>query len=155
MISCGKYFYISKRKKQCLNRIFKLTQTHASVIYQIPWIHWISVPFKKNSNTIHCTKIKSPHITQFRNMFPINMPYWYSARNLVTSKPTKSYVASFHWNPGAEGYWFHRSSMKIEIFCWKPAVNTVWGLGLIFEKPWVCLLQHPLSIVKSKCSDSF
>ena len=35
------------------DKSFKLIPVHASVIYQIPWIHWIhriSVPFRKNSS---------------------------------------------------------------------------------------------------------
>ena len=30
--------------------IFKLSPIHASVIYHIPWINWIPVPLRENSN---------------------------------------------------------------------------------------------------------
>ena len=30
-------------------RILKLTPIHVSVIYQTPWIHWISILFMENS----------------------------------------------------------------------------------------------------------
>ena len=30
--------------------IFKLTPIDASSDYQIPWIDWISIPFRENSN---------------------------------------------------------------------------------------------------------
>ena len=45
--------YHSTSKTQVRDRIFKLTLIHASVIYQIPWIHWnhlISDPFRENSD---------------------------------------------------------------------------------------------------------
>ena len=45
--------YHSASKTHVRYRIFKLTPIHASVINQIPWIcwiHWISVPFRENSN---------------------------------------------------------------------------------------------------------
>ena len=32
-------------------RTFKLAPIQASVIYQIPWIHWISIPVRKNLHT--------------------------------------------------------------------------------------------------------
>ena len=41
--------YHSASKTQVSERIFKLSPIHASVIYQIPWIHWISDPSKENS----------------------------------------------------------------------------------------------------------
>ena len=34
----------------CRDRIFKLSPIHALVIYQIPWIQWIPVPFRENCN---------------------------------------------------------------------------------------------------------
>ena len=40
--------YLLCKRPRCYHRvskIFKLTPIHASVIYQIPWIHWISIPF--------------------------------------------------------------------------------------------------------------
>ena len=39
----------STSKKHVRDRIFKLSAIHASVIYQIPWIQWIPVPFRENS----------------------------------------------------------------------------------------------------------
>ena len=36
-------------KTHVRDRIFKLTVIHASVIYQMPWIHWILVPFRENT----------------------------------------------------------------------------------------------------------
>ena len=41
--------YHSASKTQVRDRIFKLTPTHTSMIYQIRWITWISFPFRKNS----------------------------------------------------------------------------------------------------------
>ena len=41
----------SVRKTSVRDRIFKLTSSHSSMIYQIPWIHWISVPFREKT---HC-----------------------------------------------------------------------------------------------------
>ena len=38
---------MSSRTQQ--NKGDKLTQIHASVIYQIPWIRWISFTFRENS----------------------------------------------------------------------------------------------------------
>ena len=40
----------SANKTHVAEKIFKLSSIHASVIYQIRWIHWISDPFRKNSN---------------------------------------------------------------------------------------------------------
>ena len=43
--------YHRAKKAQITKRIFKLIPIHASVIYRIPWnhwIHWISVPFREN-----------------------------------------------------------------------------------------------------------
>ena len=36
-------------KTKVTERIFKLTLLHSSVIFKIPWIHWISLPFRENS----------------------------------------------------------------------------------------------------------
>ena len=47
--------YHSANKTHVAERIFKLSPIHAWVIYQIPrirWIHWISDPFRENSNTL-------------------------------------------------------------------------------------------------------
>ena len=44
--------YHSTNKTHVAERIFKLSPIHASVIYQIDWIHWISDPFRKNSNEL-------------------------------------------------------------------------------------------------------
>ena len=44
--------YHSASKTHVRDRIFKLTPIHASVINQIPWIHWISVPFRDNSTRV-------------------------------------------------------------------------------------------------------
>ena len=41
--------YHSTCETHVKDRNFKLTSTHASVIYQIRRIHWISVPFRENS----------------------------------------------------------------------------------------------------------
>ena len=46
-------YHNASKKTQVGERIFKLSPIHASVIYQIPcvhWIHWISDPFRENSN---------------------------------------------------------------------------------------------------------
>ena len=40
--------YLNPRKAQETESIFKLTLFHVSVIWQIPWSHWISVPFREN-----------------------------------------------------------------------------------------------------------
>ena len=48
--------YNSASKTQVAERVFKLNPIHASVIYQIPWIswiHWISDPFRENSNVLN------------------------------------------------------------------------------------------------------
>ena len=39
----------STNKTHVRDKIFKLTPIHASVIYQILWIYWISIPFRENS----------------------------------------------------------------------------------------------------------
>ena len=44
------------------NKSEKLTQIHASVIYQIPWIRWISVTFRENSIIISTIDIFSEPI---------------------------------------------------------------------------------------------
>ena len=44
--------YHSASKTLVAERIFKLSPIHVSVIYQIPWIHWISDPFRENSNVL-------------------------------------------------------------------------------------------------------
>ena len=53
-VTCNKpACYHSARKTHVRNRIFRLSPIHASVTYQIlwiHWIHWIPVPFRKNSN---------------------------------------------------------------------------------------------------------
>ena len=45
--------YHSTIKTQVAESSFKLNPIHASVIYQIPWIHWISDPFRENSIAMH------------------------------------------------------------------------------------------------------
>ena len=40
----------SASKTQVAEMIFKLHPIHPSVIYQIPWMHWISYPFRENSD---------------------------------------------------------------------------------------------------------
>ena len=60
------------------DRIFKLTLIHASLIYQIPWIHWIhwvSVPFCKNSITTYISgdedddvEVKQTQVSQYESM---------------------------------------------------------------------------------------
>ena len=42
----------STSKTWITDMIFEISPVHASVIYQIPWIHCISVPFRKNSNEL-------------------------------------------------------------------------------------------------------
>ena len=44
-------YYIAS-KSHVTERIFKLTPIQASGIYQFPWVHWISVPFRENSNDL-------------------------------------------------------------------------------------------------------
>ena len=41
--------YNSVSKTHVRDRIIKMTPIHASVIYQIPSVHWILVPFRENS----------------------------------------------------------------------------------------------------------
>ena len=55
-----------------IDMIFKLTPFHASVIYQIPrifCIHWISVPFKENSNNFLIIQAKYLRIPVWTNVF--------------------------------------------------------------------------------------
>ena len=47
--------YHKTNKTQVTNRIFKLKPINVSVIYQIPRIQWISVPFGDKSNTQRIT----------------------------------------------------------------------------------------------------
>ena len=53
-------------KTQLIDRVFKLTPIHASMIYPIPWIcliHGISVPFTENSND-NAREIRIPSFPQ-------------------------------------------------------------------------------------------
>ena len=43
-------FHITNKTQETGNRIHKWIPVHASVIYQISWIHWIFVSIRENSN---------------------------------------------------------------------------------------------------------
>ena len=49
-------WYYSASKTQVTGKIFKSTPIHASVIYQIPWIQWISLQFGEHSIMLHWGK---------------------------------------------------------------------------------------------------
>ena len=52
--------YHSASKTHVRDKIFNLTPIHASVIYQIPWIQWISVPLRDNSMASEATSTRIP-----------------------------------------------------------------------------------------------
>ena len=53
--------YHGTSKTQVTKQIFKFSPIHASVIYQIPWIHWISDPFRENPIVINFTYMHIYH----------------------------------------------------------------------------------------------
>ena len=65
----------SNSKEQATDKILKLTPTHSSVIYQIPWIHWISLLFRENSIAVpHRQKVLINNIHYTRVLDILNPP---------------------------------------------------------------------------------
>ena len=75
--------YHRARKTRPIERIFKLTQIHAPVIYQnrcIRWIRWISLPFREKSIVLIATQREYKTVlTALPALNPLSL---YSARSL-------------------------------------------------------------------------
>ena len=50
-------------KTHVRDRIFKLSPIHALVIYQIPWIQWIPVPFREKSIEYELEQVHEQRVT--------------------------------------------------------------------------------------------
>ena len=82
---------------QIIDMIFKLTPFHASLIYQIPWIQWISVPFSPNNFLIIQAKY-------------LRIPVW---TNVFIPRHLKSLPVE-HSRIQSEYIYIHRVRVKVQ-----------------------------------------
>ena len=98
--------YYSKRAQMChpatsytrnqvRERIFKLSPIHASMIYQIPWIQWIPVPFRENSNKTQVTEIIFK-LTRIHASVIYQIP-WFSVPFRENSNEIKRMARLINW----------------------------------------------------------